>query len=86
MANNITKSLVTSMGEATVTEAKIRTKDGKEYVAYTIRIPKKIMQMLYSLINFVPQAVEIYVTADGKLLLVPKPTMTRKRAKRQKND
>ena len=86
MTNNITKNLVTSMGEATVTEARIRTKDGKEYVAYTIRIPKRIMQMLFTLLNFVPQAVEIYVTAEGKLLLVPKPTMTKKKAKRRQSD
>jgi len=84
MANNGIKGMIASMGEAAVTEAKVKTPQGKEYVAYTIRIPKKIMQMLFSIIGYVPQSVEIYVTAEGKLILIPKPTMTSKKARRRK--
>jgi len=42
------------------------------------------MQMLFSIIGYVPQSVEIYVTAEGKLILIPKPTMTSKKARRRK--
>jgi len=48
MANNGIKGMITSMGEAAVTEAKVKTPQGKEYVAYTIRIPKRLCKCFFN--------------------------------------